>query len=113
MTIRPVLNARKAANDLSQENLYDVIRKPLITEKATQATEHNQVVFQVAIKATKFEIKNAVEKLFNVKVAGVNTLVQKGKVKRVKGRPGRRSDMKKAYVQLEEGQVIDLTARLG
>lgn len=112
MTIKPVMNARKAAADLSQEVLYDVVRSPLITEKATLASEQNQVVFKVALKATKFEIKDAVEKLFNVKVAGVNTLVQKGKTKRVKGRPGRRSDIKKAYVQLAEGQVIDLTARL-
>ncbi|MBS1085634.1 50S ribosomal protein L23 [Gluconobacter sphaericus] len=98
---------------MSQEALYDVVRAPLITEKATLLSERNQVVFKVALGATKPQIKAAVEKLFNVKVAGVNTLVQKGKVKRVKGRPGRRSDIKKAYVQLAEGQSIDLTAKLG
>ncbi|WP_172952931.1 50S ribosomal protein L23 [Gluconobacter oxydans] len=98
---------------MSQEALYDVVRAPLITEKATLLSERNQVVFKVAPSATKPQIKAAVEKLFNVKVTGVNTLVQKGKVKRVKGRPGRRSDIKKAYVQLAEGQSIDLTAKLG
>ncbi|WP_175282619.1 50S ribosomal protein L23 [Gluconobacter morbifer] len=98
---------------MSQEALYDVVRAPLITEKATLLSERNQVVFKVAPTATKPQIKAAVEKLFNVKVTGVNTLVQKGKVKRVKGRPGRRSDIKKAYVQLAEGQSIDLTAKLG
>ncbi|WP_197458694.1 50S ribosomal protein L23 [Gluconobacter japonicus] len=98
---------------MSQEALYDVVRSPLITEKATLLSERNQVVFKVATTATKPQIKAAVEKLFNVKVAGVNTLVQKGKTKRVKGRPGRRSDIKKAYVQLAEGQSIDLTAKLG
>ncbi|MBS1062338.1 50S ribosomal protein L23 [Gluconobacter wancherniae] len=98
---------------MSQEALYDVVRAPLITEKATLLSERNQLVFKVAPTATKPQIKAAVEKLFNVKVTGVNTLVQKGKAKRVKGRPGRRSDIKKAYVQLAEGQSIDLTAKLG
>lgn len=113
MTLPIVMNARKAAENLSQEALYDVLRAPLITEKATLLSERNQVVFKVALTATKPQIKAAVEKIFNVKVAGVSTLVQKGKVKRVKGRPGRRSDIKKAYVQLAEGQSIDLTAKLG
>ncbi|EHH67267.1 50S ribosomal protein L23 [Gluconobacter morbifer G707] len=113
MTTSIVMNARKVAANLSQEALYDVVRAPLITEKATLLSERNQVVFKVAPTATKPQIKAAVEKLFNVKVTGVNTLVQKGKVKRVKGRPGRRSDIKKAYVQLAEGQSIDLTAKLG
>nr|Q5FTY5.2 RecName: Full=Large ribosomal subunit protein uL23; AltName: Full=50S ribosomal protein L23 [Gluconobacter oxydans 621H] len=107
------MNAHKTAQNMSQEALYDVVRAPLITEKATLLSERNQVVFKVAPSATKPQIKAAVEKLFNVKVTGVNTLVQKGKVKRVKGRPGRRSDIKKAYVQLAEGQSIDLTAKLG
>ncbi|WP_202405363.1 50S ribosomal protein L23 [Saccharibacter sp. 17.LH.SD] len=98
---------------MSEEALYDVLRAPLITEKATMLSERNQVVFKVALGATKPQIKTAVEKLFDVKVAGVSTLVQKGKTKRVKGRPGRRSDIKKAYVQLVEGQSIDLTAKLG
>ncbi|GBR31499.1 50S ribosomal protein L23 [Gluconobacter kondonii] len=113
MTTNTVMNAHKTAQNMSQETLYDVIRAPLITEKATLLSERNQVVFKVAPSATKPQIKVAVEKLFNVKVTGVSTLVQKGKVKRVKGRPGRRSDIKKAYVQLAEGQSIDLTAKLG
>jgi large subunit ribosomal protein L23 len=81
----------------------------VITEKATMLTERNQVVFRVAVDASKPEIKAAVETLFGVKVMGVNTLVQKGKTKRFKGRPGVRSDVKKAYVQLADGQSIDLT----
>jgi large subunit ribosomal protein L23 len=89
--------------------MYQIIRHPVITEKATQLSERNQVVFSVALDASKPEIKAAVEGLFGVKVAGVNTLLQKGKTKRFKGRPGKRSDMKKAYVQLAEGQSIDLT----
>ena len=113
MTTKTVLNARKAAANLSQEALFDVLRAPLITEKATLLSEKNQVVFKVALEATKPQIKVAVETLFKVKVAGVSTLIQKGKIKRVKGRPGRRSDVKKAYVQLAEGQSIDLTAKLG
>ncbi|GBR13490.1 50S ribosomal protein L23 [Gluconobacter frateurii] len=113
MTMSIVMNARKTAENMSQEALYDVVRSPLITEKATLLSERNQVVFKVSTTATKPQIKAAVEKLFNVKVTGVNTLVQKGKTKRVKGRPGRRSDIKKAYVQLAEGQSIDLTAKLG
>ncbi|WP_202401570.1 MULTISPECIES: 50S ribosomal protein L23 [unclassified Saccharibacter] len=98
---------------MSEVALYDVLRAPLITEKATMLSERDQVVFKVALDATKPQIKVAVEKLFNVKVTGVSTLVQKGKTKRVRGRPGRRSDIKKAYVQLAEGQSIDLTAKLG
>lgn len=113
MTTKIVMSARKNAEHMSRETLYDIVRAPLITEKATMLSEKNQVVFTVALKATKPQIKIAVEKLFNVKVLGVNTLVQKGKVKRVKGRPGRRSDIKKAYVRLAEGQSIDLTAKLG
>ncbi|MBS4074180.1 50S ribosomal protein L23 [Ameyamaea chiangmaiensis] len=98
---------------MSREAMYDIVRAPLITEKATALSEKNQVVFKVAIDATKPEIKVAVETLFGVKVLGVNTLVQKGKTKRFKGRPGQRSDIKKAFVQLAEGQSIDLTAKLG
>ena len=102
---------RKAAN-LARETMYQIIRSPVITEKATLLTERNQVVFRVSIEATKPEIKKAIETLFGVKVLGVNTLVQKGKTKRFKGRPGVRSDIKKAYVQLAEGQSIDLTTKL-
>jgi len=91
---------------------YDVIRSPVITEKATFASEHNKVMFRVAIDATKAEIKQAVEKLFDVKVTAVNTLVTKGKKKRFKGRLGQRSDVKKAVVTLAEGQSIDVTTGL-
>ncbi len=90
-------------------NHYDVILSPVITEKATMISEHNQVAFRVSIEATKPEIKAAVEKLFDVKVTAVNTIVVKGKVKRFRGRPGRRSDYKKAMVTLAEGQSIDVT----
>lgn len=88
---------------------YDVILSPVITEKATMLSEHNQVVFKVAGSSTKPAIKAAVEAIFNVKVTGVNTLVVKGKVKRFKGRTGRRSDVKKAIVTLAEGAKIDVT----
>jgi len=108
-----VLAIRRKAENMSREAMYDIVRAPLITEKATALSEKNQVVFKVAIDATKPEIKVAVETLFGVKVLGVNTLVQKGKTKRFKGRPGQRSDVKKAFIQLAEGQSIDLTAKLG
>ena len=88
---------------------YDVILAPHITEKATLLSEQNAVVFKVANDATKPEIKAAVEALFDVKVLGVNTIVQKGKTKRWKGKPYQRSDMKKAIVRLAEGQSIDIT----
>ena len=97
---------------LSREAMYQIIRSPVITEKSTQVSAHNQVVFRVAIEATKPQIKEAVEGLFGVTVIGVNTLIQKGKTKRFRGRPGRRSDMKKAFVRLAEGQQIDLTTGL-
>lgn len=88
---------------------YDVIVAPHITEKSTLLSENNAVVFKVANGASKPEIKAAVEALFDVKVTNVNTLVQKGKVKRWRGRPYRRSDIKKAIVTLAEGQSIDVT----
>ena len=91
---------------------YDLIRKPIITEKATMASEHGAVVFEVAMDATKPEIKKAIEALFNVKVKAVNTTVTKGKVKRFRGRPGTRRDVKKAYVTLVEGNTIDVTTGL-
>jgi large subunit ribosomal protein L23 len=105
-------SARASRKGLSREAMYQIIRNPVITEKATMLSERNQVVFRVALDATKPEIKAAVEGLFNVTVTGVNTLVQKGKTKRFKGRPGRRSDVKKAYVTLAAGQSIDLTTGL-
>jgi large subunit ribosomal protein L23 len=88
---------------------YDVILSPHITEKATMASEHNAVVFKVAGDATKPEIKAAVEALFSVKVKNVNTIVQKGKTKKWKGKAYTRSDFKKAIVTLAEGQSIDVT----
>jgi large subunit ribosomal protein L23 len=91
---------------------YDVIVAPVITEKATTASEHNKVVFKVARTATKPQIKEAVEKLFDVKVKRVNTLIRKGKVKAFKGRMGEQSDVKKAIVTLEEGHRIDVTTGL-
>ena len=91
---------------------YDVIVSPVITEKSTLLSEVNQVVFKVAPKATKPEIKAAVEARFGVKVTAVNTLVRKGKVKRFKGTKGRQSDVKKAVVTLAEGQSIDVSTGL-
>lgn len=88
---------------------YDVVLAPHITEKSTLVSEHNAVVFKVAGDATKPEIKAAVEALFDVKVTGVNTIVTKGKTKRWKGAPYKRSDFKKAIVTLAEGQSIDVT----
>ena len=89
---------------------YDVVLAPHITEKATLLSEHNAVVFKVAGDSTKPQIKEAVEALFEVKVTGVNTIVAKGKTKRWKGRPYKRSDTKKAIVTLAEGQSIDITS---
>jgi large subunit ribosomal protein L23 len=89
---------------------YDVVLAPHITEKATLLSEHNAVVFKVAGEATKPQIKEAVEALFEVKVTGVNTIVAKGKTKRWKGKPYKRSDTKKAIVTLAEGQSIDITS---
>jgi large subunit ribosomal protein L23 len=88
---------------------YDVVLAPHITEKSTLLSEHNAVVFKVAGDATKPEIKAAVEALFSVKVTGVNTIVQKGKTKKWKGKPYTKSDVKKAIVTLAEGQTIDVT----
>jgi large subunit ribosomal protein L23 len=96
----------------SKAQLYDVIRKPVITEKATMASEANALVFEVSMDATKPLIREAVETLFSVKVKAVNTTVTKGKTKRFRGRPGTRKDVKKAYVTLEEGHMIDVTTGL-
>lgn len=104
--------AKPAKPVISKERMYMTILSPLVTEKATALSERNQVVFEVAIDATKPQIKAAVEGLFNVKVLAVNTLVVKGKTKRFRGREGRRSDWKKAMVRLAEGQSIDLTTGL-
>ena len=91
---------------------YDVIRSPIITEKATRLSEQNKVVFRVADDASKDEIAAAVEELFKVKVTKVNTLNVKGKTKRFRGVMGRRSDIKTAIVTLAEGQSIDITTGL-
>ena len=91
---------------------YDVIVSPVITEKATALSEHNKVVFKVRKEATKPQIKEAVEKLFDVKVMSVNTVLTKGKKKVFRGRLGQRSDVKKAIVTLEAGQTIDVTTGL-
>jgi len=102
--------AKKAADGLIDTRHYDVIVAPHITEKSTLLSENNSVVFKVANKATKPEIKAAVEALFSVSVLGVNTMNQKGKTKRWKGKPYKRSDFKKAVVRLAEGQSIDVTS---
>ena len=91
---------------------YDVIRKPIITEKATMASEAGAVVFEVAIDSNKPQIKEAVEALFGVKVKAVNTTITKGKTKRFRGMMGRRKDFKKAYVTLEDGNTIDVSTGL-
>ena len=94
---------------MSALSAYDVILSPIITEKATSASEVNQVVFKVRRDATKPEIKNAIETLFKVKVLSVNTLTRKGKTKRFRGIKGRQQDVKKAIVRLAEGDRIDVT----
>nr|WP_268893630.1 50S ribosomal protein L23 [Roseomonas harenae] len=97
---------------ISQERMYQIVVAPVITEKATILNETGQVTFKVTLDATKPEIKAAVEGLFGVNVTAVNTVVVKGKSKRFRGRPGQRSDWKKAIVSLAEGQSIDLTTGL-
>ena len=91
---------------------YDVLRRPVITERSTAVSEHNKVIFQVAPSATKSQIKAAVESLFKVKVKSVNTLIRKGKNKRFRGIAGRTGDTKRAIVTLQEGQMIDVTTGL-
>jgi large subunit ribosomal protein L23 len=104
-----IKKVKKAENAVSAE-MMEIIRRPLITEKAMKGSEHNQVVFQVSLNATKPEIKKAVESVFGVKVKSVNTLRQMGKQKLFRGRKGVRSEVKKAIVTLAEGQSIDVTA---
>ncbi len=96
----------------AQEWMYEIISQPHVTEKATMGSEHNQMTFVVPKTATKPKIKKAIEVLFDVKVKGVNTMIQKGKTKRFKGIVGKRSDFKKAIITLEDGQVIDTGAKL-
>ncbi len=99
----------KKYEPLHEDELYDIILSPVVTEKSTMGSEYGQVTFKVAKTASKPQIKQAVEALFKVKVTAVNTLVQKGKNKRFRGIPGRRSDVKKAVVTLAEGETIDVT----
>lgn len=94
---------------LTREQMYDLVRSPVITEKSTMGSEHNQVTFRVPLTAAKREVKAAVEGLFKVKVTAVNTIRVKGKLKRFRGTPGQRSDYKKAIVTLAEGSKIDVT----
>jgi large subunit ribosomal protein L23 len=97
---------------VGQGRKFDLVLTPVITEKATQGSEHNQVTFRVPLEASKPEIKAAVEGLFKVKVTSVNTLRQQGKLKQFRGRPGFRSDSKKAIVTLAEGNTIDVTSKV-
>ena len=107
MSVRP---RKKIDFRLSENKAYQVILNPLVTEKSTQQSEFNKVVFSVPVNATKLEIKASVEKIFSVKVKAVNTILLKGKVKRFKGVLGRRSNTKKAIVTLAPGNTIDLSA---
>jgi len=101
-----------AKTKLTRRQMYDIVRGPVITEKATNVSEHNQVIFRVPLTANKRQVKAAVEGLFGVKVTAVNTLVRKGKIKRFKGRSSRQGDTKKAYVTLAEGERLDVTTGL-
>lgn len=94
---------------ISEERKFEVVRSPLISEKSTFVSQFNHYVFKVSKSATKHEIKIAVEKLFNVKVSSVNTLIQKGKIKRFKGKLGKRVTIKKAYVKLDKNNTIDFS----
>ncbi|MBI1775021.1 MAG: 50S ribosomal protein L23 [Proteobacteria bacterium] len=106
MSMRPH-NAKEVS--LTRERMYDLVRRPIVTEKSTKGSEHNQVTFEVPMSATKPEVKVAIETLFQVKVKAVNTIVVGGKTKRFRGFPGVRSDYKKAVVTLAEGNSIDVT----
>ena len=99
--------AKKKEKMVAAPWMYDVVRRPIVTEKSARGSENGQMTFEVAIDATKPKIKQAVETLFEVEVQSVNTLVQKGKTKRFKGIMGRRNNMKKAIVTLKDGQAID------
>ena len=101
--------AKKQTDVKAAEWMYEIIRRPIVTEKSANGSAANQVTFEVATTATKPQIRAAVETLFGVKVKGVNTLVQKGKTKFFRGRKALRGDMKKAIIRLAEGQTIDIT----
>ena len=107
MSVRP---RKKITLQISQNKAYQVILNPLVTEKSTQQSEFNKMVFSVPVNATKLEVKSSIEKIFSVKVKSVNTILLKGKVKRFKGVLGRRSNTKKAIVTLAPGNTIDLSA---
>lgn len=96
-------------SNISEGKKFEIVRSPLVSEKSTFVSQFNHYVFKVSISSTKSEIKTAVEKLFNVKVLSVNTLVQKGKIKRFRNKIGRRIDIKKAYVKLDKNNTIDYT----
>lgn len=99
-------------NAVVNPDLYDVLVRPIVTEKSTIAAEHNKVVFEISPTATKTTVKQAVEGLFNVKVTKVNTINIDGKTKRFRGTKGKRNDLRKAMVTLAEGQSIDIAAGL-
>ena len=107
MSVRP---RKKIDLKISQNKAYQVILNPLVTEKSTQQSEFNKMVFSVPVNATKLEVKSSIEKIFSVKVISVNTILLKGKVKRFKGVLGRRANTKKAIVTLAPGNTIDLSA---
>ena len=107
MSVRP---RKKIDLKISQNKAYQVILNPLVTEKSTQQSEFNKMVFSVPVNATKLEVKSSIEKIFSVKVISVNTILLKGKVKRFKGVVGKRSNTKKAIVTLAPGNTIDLSA---
>ena len=107
MSVRP---RKKIDLKMSQNKAYQIILNPLVTEKSTQQSEFNKMVFSVPINATKLDVKTSIEKIFSVKVKSVNTILLKGKIKRFKGILGRRSNTKKAIVTLEPGNTIDLSA---
>ena len=106
MSIRP---RKRIDPNVSLNKAYQVILNPLVTEKSTQMSEYNKVVFSVPLGASKFDVKSSIEKIFSVKVKSVNTILLKGKVKRFKGVLGKRSDTKKAIVTLAAGNTIDLS----
>lgn len=109
MNDKKAKDAKAKPVPITKEQMYRIVRAPVITEKATRGSEHNQVTFKVALEASKPEIKAAVEALFGVKVKAVNTLRTEGKKKLFRGMKGQRSDTKKAIVTLEAGQTIDVT----
>ena len=106
MSVRP---RKKVDTKISQNKAYQIILNPLVTEKSTQQSEFNKMVFSVPVSATKLDVKLSIEKIFSVKVSAVNTILLKGKVKRFKGILGRRSNTKKAIVTLAPGNTIDLS----